>query len=147
MTAPVGVAIRHERPCLVLQIEDGVAVSAPALLVKAEIHPLGTGAGSYGVNSDHPSRRRRGPLGQIRRWSTIDRLVVNVDKLILRSIRRIDAEKFCVAVLNAGSGSRADPVILTDNSGRISNRIAVWRPAEVGRDAGGFIVFGDLVPV
>src|SRR5437867_12434190 len=99
------------------------------------------------MNADHLSGRRCGPLGQIRRWSTIDSLVVNVDKLVLRSIRRIDAEKFGVAVLIAGSGGRTDPVILTDNSGRISNRIAVWRPAEVGRDAGGLIVFGDLVPV
>src|SRR5206468_12875957 len=99
------------------------------------------------MNADHLSGRRCGPLGQIRRWSTIDSLVVNVDKLVLRSIRRIDAEKFGVAVLIAGSGGRSEPVFLTDNSGRISNRIAAWRPAEVGRVAGRLFAFGDVVPV
>src|SRR5262245_14467019 len=58
VTAKVGIGIGDQRPCLCLKIVNGVAVSAPALLVKAEVDPLGASARGYGVNADHLSGRR-----------------------------------------------------------------------------------------
>ena len=67
------------------------------------------------MNAQRLTRRRRRPICQIRRQSTVDRLVRNVDELKIRCIRGADAENFCVGILKTSARGRANPIVLTDD--------------------------------
>src|SRR5262249_28234162 len=79
----------------------------------------------YLMNSDGLTRSRCRPI-RVALRNTIDCLVEDVDKFA-RSTDWIHTENLGIGILNARTGCSADPVVLSDDSGKIGDWIAVWR--------------------
>ena len=73
-----------------------------------------------------------GQLGSALR-NAIDRLVVDIDEVVRAWADRVDTINLGVRILNARSGGRTDPIVLSHDDRHIGHGIPVRRPAKVRR--------------
>ncbi len=139
MPRPIGVGFGDQRPGIGCQVEDRVAVAAPALLVERDTEPGGTGAAVDRMNADRLSAHRGWPVG-IALDHAVDGLGRDVDELAARWVRRIDAEDLRVRVLVARACGRADPVVETHHDGIARDRLTRRRAGQIDGRRGRLVI-------